>query len=884
MKEFIALIDFKKTFLLLSFLLFSTLVFAQTEVMGIVVGEDGKPIEGANVLLKDSEDNTLAYSSTAVDGRFTIKISSGTYRLEVSHLGFRSVNNTLYVPTEDINLDTIIIHEDSSELEEVFIIAEERIVQKGDTTVFKTAEFLLGSERSLKDILETLPGMGVNEDGKVAIGGQEVDRLLIDGEDLYKNQHQFATENISSQMVGNIELIRNYTDFGTLKSENKSGLTALNVNIKNDFKDKLTGTVDAATGFESKYKIKPSVFSFGKKNKSSLITNFNNTGDSPISIRDYLELTNPVDTEKGSSSVNFSKSENMPQFLISEDKAKSRTINFATLSSIFNPNKNWKIDFYGIINHSRQERWFSRKQVLSTNTLPISIFDENRITEKSLLGIAHLKSIYKPKENSVLIFSSKLNTDLLNLDTDIVSITDQDSDLIAETFKPKKLISKTNISYSEKFNNSIITGMAFFNYDSNDDLLDINSDRSFLDFSFEDDQYRLSQKIRKEQIFSGLDIRYSFSKKKTTFSLRSNTSITDEKFDSSNNNRSLSDNHLSLNTVKSILAADFNYKFNKVFSSGIGLSYNYNLHKFNAESFELKFIDFKSNFKAEFNANNLGEFSYAFSHQTPTVENLIQHAIVINHRNIVANEDVDFLSYFPYHSFNYQHLIFNPKKKFSFIVNASHKQFETSISDNLINSEALSITKYKLVDRDKSTSLLVFFEKQFSFLPIAISNSTSLSTTNSEYFQDDIPTSFKTESIGGFVELSSKMKDFYLNFSIGYKYTFDRYTSGSLSTNGRREQPYLNLRGNILSGLYWELNNSYKLYSVDSNRKGIFYVDPSVRYSKEDSNWEYSLTGRNVLNLDTEVIIENNSFPGITEEQKTAILPGYILVGAKFKF
>lgn len=711
-----------------------------------------------------------------------------------------------------------------------------------------------------------------------------MDRLLIDGEDLYKNQHQFATENISSQMVGNIELIRNYTDFETLKSENKSGITALNVNIKDDYKNKLTGNVEVAAGFENKYKIKPSVFSFGKKNKSSLITNFNNTGDAPITIRDYLELTNPVDTEKGSSSVNFSKNENMPQFLISGDKAKSRSINFATLSSIFNPNKNWKIDFYGIINHSKQERLFSRKQLLSTNTIPISIFEENQITEKSLLGIAHLKSIYKPKENSVLIFSSKLNTDLSNLNTDIVSITDQDSGLIAETFKPKKLISKTNISYSEKFSNAIITSMAFFNYDSNDDLLDIDSSQSFLDFSFEEDQYKLSQKIRKEQIFSGVDLRYSFSRKKIAFSLRSNISLTDEKFDSSVNNLSLSDNHLRLNTVKSILATDFNYKFTKVFSSGVGLSYNYNLRKFNTQSSELKFIDIKSNFKAEFNPNNIGEFSYTFSHQTPTVENLIQNAIVINHRNIVVNEDVDFLSYFPYHSFNYQHLIFNPKKRFSFIVNASHKQFETSINDNLINNESLSITKYKLVDRDKSTSLLVFFEKQFSFLPIAISNSTSLSTTNSEYFQDDIPTSFKTESIGGFVELSSKLKASPVNFSIGYKYTFDRYSSGSLSTNGKREQPYLNLRGNILSGFYWELNNSYKLYSVDSNRKGIFYVDPSVRYSKKDSNWEYNLTGSNVLNLNTETIFESKSSPGIIEEQTTAILSGYILVGAKYKF
>ncbi len=597
----------------------------------------------------------------------------------------------------------------------------------------------------------------------MTVGGKEVDRLLIDGEDLYKKQHQFATENFSSQMVGNIELIRNYTDFGTLKSENKTGLTALNVNIKEEYKNKMTGSAEVAAGIENKYKLKPSIFSFGKKNKTSLITNFNNTGASPISIRDYLELTNPVDNEKGSSSVNFSKSEKMPQFLTSENKAKSRKTNFATLSSIFNPSKSWKIDFYGIINHSKQERLFSREQILSTNTVPISIFEENRIAEKSFFGVAHLKSIYKRNENSVLILNSNFDADLLNISTNIEKENGQNTDLIVEKYQPKKIISNTDISYSEKFNNAVFTTMAFFNYNNTKDFLDISSNQSFLNLNFEEDQYQLLQKVRKEELFSGVDLRYSFSRRKIAFSLRSNTSLTNEKLYSSLNNPSLDDNHLKLNTFKSILAVDFTYRFDPIYSFGLGLSYNFNARKFNAETDQICFTDFKSNLKAQFNKNNIGELSYAFSHQTPTIENLLQNPIVINHRNTLINGDVSFLSYFPYHIYNYQHFIFNPKKKFSFIFNASHKEYEKSISNNLVNSEELSITKYKLTNLERNTSFLIFFEKQFSSLPIAISNSTSLNESKSGYFQDDIPTSFKSRSFGGFLELSSKFKTSSIN-------------------------------------------------------------------------------------------------------------------------
>ena len=461
-------------FLLPLFLLFSTLIFAQTAIKAKVVGEDGEAIFGANVLLLNPEDKTLAFSSTSTDGFFALKAEPGIYQIKITHLGFRTEKREITVGLQNVDLKNIVMLKDSSELEEVYLKAEAKVIQKGDTTIFNTAKFHNGTEKNLKDILQTLPGVGINDKGKVTVGGKAVDRLLIDGEDLYKNQHQFATENIHSQIVGNIELIRNYTDFGTLKSENKTGITALNVSIKDGYKNKLTGTAEAGAGIENKYKIKPSLFNFGKKNKSSLITNFNNTGDSPLRIRDYLEITNPVDIEKGSSSVNFSKNENVPQFLVSEDKAKSRITNFATISSIFNPNKNWKIDFYGIINHSKQEQIFTKEQILGTNTTALHIVEENRINEKNLFGVAHFKTIYKRNENSVFIFNSNLDTDLSSLNTNIDNLTDQNPSSIIEKFEPKKLISKTDVSYSEKFKNAAFTALAFFNYDSNQNNLDIS--------------------------------------------------------------------------------------------------------------------------------------------------------------------------------------------------------------------------------------------------------------------------------------------------------------------------------------------------------------------------------------------------------------------------
>lgn len=870
---------------LLFLLLFSTFIFGQTTIAGKVINEISEGIEGANVLLKDATNsNTLAFTATSQNGTFVLTATPGKYVLKITYLGYRTVSQKITVNLEKLVLKPIIIYEDSSELEKVFLKAEAKIVKKGDTTIFNTARFLNGTEQNLNDVLQTLPGIGINNHGKVTVGGKEVDRLLIDGEDLYKKQHQFATQNISSKMVGNIELIRNYKDFETLKTADKTGITALNVKVKDEFKNKLTGTIDAGVGIENKYNLKPSLFNFGKKNKSSLITNFNNIGESPISIQDYIEMTTPVDINRGSSGVTFAKNDNTPRFLTSGDKAKSSVLNFATLSSVFNPNKKIKIDFYGIINHSKLERRFSNEQTLNSNTTPISIFEKKRITEKSLFGIAHLKTIYKRNENSVFVFASNLDTDLSNLKLDIENQTDQNSNFFLEKYKPKKLSSKTNLSYSKKLKNAVFSTNAFFNYDSDCEYLDIYSDQPFLNLNFETDNFQVSQKNKMEQLFSGLDLKYALSNKKFAFYIRSNTSSANERLDSRPNNPSLLDTHLKLNTLKSMIDGNFIYKFNRIYSLGLGASYNYLLRRFNSLSGTTNFLDFNSKFKAEFTNNNIGELSYSFLHQVPTIENLLQNEIVVDHRNLAGNENINFNSLLPYHQFNYQHFIFNPKKKLSLIFNASHKIYEKRIGSTVSNSENLSVTKYKLVNRDKSSSFLVFFEKQLSSLPLAISNSISFDMSKSSYFQDEIQNLFKSQSFGGFVELSSKFKTSPIHFKLGYKFTFDKYSFGAVESRAKREQPYLNLNGNITNNLYWELNNSYNIYKVESSQKRIFNVNPGLRYSEKKSNWEYNITGSNVLNLNTETIIEHRSIPGITEEHVISTLPGYILVGAKYKY
>ncbi|HBY70310.1 MAG TPA: hypothetical protein DEG69_22665, partial [Flavobacteriaceae bacterium] len=73
-------------------------------------------------------------------------------------------------------------------------------------------------------------------------------------------------------------------------------------------------------------------------------------------------------------------------------------------------------------------------------------------------------------------------------------------------------------------------------------------------------------------------------------------------------------------------------------------NYNYLLKKFKGNTTEIKYIGFNTNLKVEVNSNNIGNLGYTYSKNTPTIDNLIENAIVVNYRNLTLNDDVSFQS------------------------------------------------------------------------------------------------------------------------------------------------------------------------------------------------------------------------------------------------
>jgi hypothetical protein len=172
------------------FLLLVNIVSGQYKITGSVLSNTNIPLHLSNVQIQNvTEHKTISFCTTEKNGAFLLELKEkGIYNLKITALGYKSHITEIEVNSSMLALGIIILKEDKTELEEVLIKANSNgITQKGDTTFYKVERFLNGNEENLKDVIKRIPGLDINAKGKITSNGKEVDRLLIDGDNLYKN-------------------------------------------------------------------------------------------------------------------------------------------------------------------------------------------------------------------------------------------------------------------------------------------------------------------------------------------------------------------------------------------------------------------------------------------------------------------------------------------------------------------------------------------------------------------------------------------------------------------------------------------------------------------------------------------------------------------------
>ncbi|PHN04784.1 carboxypeptidase regulatory-like domain-containing protein [Flavilitoribacter nigricans] len=330
-------------------LLLGFAVRGQITIKGTVRNTAQEIIPFANVYLQTADTTTvLAFAGTDEQGQFLLEHDTpGHFILNVVSLGYTAYRESVALTAAGMQRDIILEAQDYT-LREVTVTAEVPIIIREDTLIFNAASFADGSEAVVEDLLKKLPGFEVAEDGGIRINGKSIEKVMVEGDDLFKKGYRMLTKNLSAELIDNVEVLNDYHENVLLKDIEDSDKVAVNLTLDKERVAVFFGNAELGHSAAEFYESRINLISFLGDWKFYSLTNMNNTGKDPNG--DFSDFLPANAYQSGEESVFGAESgaryliERRPQ--VPELKAERVNFNnaeFTSLNFIHSPHEKTKI-------------------------------------------------------------------------------------------------------------------------------------------------------------------------------------------------------------------------------------------------------------------------------------------------------------------------------------------------------------------------------------------------------------------------------------------------------------------------------------------------------------------------------------------------------------
>ena len=286
-------------------LLWMGCVFPQ--ITGTVTDRQQKAVPYATVLVYEGEitgGTPKAYAITDDEGRFKISkaLTKGNWAV-VRCVGFKELRQELDPAKHSY---AFVLERDVTSLKEVKVKSNFYGVSvSGDTVKFKTDYFKDGTEETAGELLNKIPDMEVSENGNVSYAGKPVDKVLMDGKDVFSSgSGDVLLNNLPADAVESAEILMNYKGSSLADEFRDRSLTALN--IKTNRKGQTSGKLRLSAGLTRAYEAKGSLLHRREKWTVSATLSANNLDKPVFSITDFLDNFLELDNSLSSGNMGLS--------------------------------------------------------------------------------------------------------------------------------------------------------------------------------------------------------------------------------------------------------------------------------------------------------------------------------------------------------------------------------------------------------------------------------------------------------------------------------------------------------------------------------------------------------------------------------------------------
>ena len=265
--------------------------FAQsTSLSGLVMDTlQKKGVQNAVVAMLLPKDSVLyKFTRTDANGKYSFQgITPGKYVLLTTHPYFADVMQDIISLPENTSLPAIALTSKSKLLEEVIVKTGSPIRIKGDTTVYTADSFHVRPGGNVEELLRKLPGIQVDKDGKITAMGEQVKKVLVDGEEFFGDDPGIATKNLRADVVKEVQVFDKKSDQSTFTGID-DGIKdkTINLKLKDNAKHGYFGKVEAGSDLNHYYNNSAMINAFKGKRKLAAYGIMSNTGQTNLDWQD----------------------------------------------------------------------------------------------------------------------------------------------------------------------------------------------------------------------------------------------------------------------------------------------------------------------------------------------------------------------------------------------------------------------------------------------------------------------------------------------------------------------------------------------------------------------------------------------------------------------
>ena len=888
-----------KHFIIILLLISSQSIFAQEiKFRGIVTDSIGNPLEAASLVAANAKTKAFqGYAITDDKGVFEIVLlENQAFDIKITFMGYQSVIDKVEVKNKDI-YKKYVLKVDNQMLDGVEIKYEMPVTIKGDTISYNADSFTTGNEKKLKDVLIKLPGVEVEKDGTVKVEGKEVKKVMIEGKDFFDGDSKLASKNIPADAVKKIQVLRNYNENSqTRRFENNDDSYAINIKLKEGKKNFWFGEVSAGGGVEDRYLLHPKLFYYSPKKTYNFLLDANNIGTAPMTWRDYFKFTGGFSNllRKGGSSININ-SNSLGFSLRQNDQAQATTAKFAAFNYNIQAGKHTDMSGFIILNDDTTDMQTTTKKEYTASNL---VENTNSFTQQSnKLAIAKWSLSYEPNPNFTLkydILAKKSYTEDINkfsssLRADNVTENSQEPLAVNQNLEIYKTLNNENL-ISFAFQHKLDTDKPLFEAISTDEFF---ATSSIINLQPQNTFDILQHKKIDNQTYSSLFDYYLILNPKSHIDFSIGHELSWQKY-STYIAQKLDNNSINILT-DSQLINDADYVFSDLFlgihykvkwkkfvvSPGLSFHYYYFNNEQNTDTNKETQLGLLPDINVRYKINRSKSVSlnYQMTNTFSDVSKYIKGYVLTNYNSLKGgNPDLEnvfkhnfSLHYSQYSMVKFSHLFANIKYTRAFN--------SVKTTTQLTQTDMISVP-INISEPDETIFGHIGYGRRFSQWQYRINAGMSwakyYSIINSELLSSN------SLSHNYNAKISSNLSGFF-NFDIGYKINFNQFENSQRNTLYITDQPYVNVEFNLWKEqILFKMDYDYYNYRDEDNTTHNTYafLKAKLFYQKKGSNWEFVLSGTNMLN--TVSLDKENLNDLYMATSKYYVQPNYWLLTVKY--